>query len=203
MIPVVADADTLFGATTRGLLIHLDYRGAIRLHWSPLILDELSRALVDTGRKPDLASARRHEALMRTALPEAEIATAQVQAQFSAVATAMRSAKDIHVAACAQAVRIGLSGLDAPVVHLVTHNLRDFGIRKLSALGIKVMRPDVFLTALFEQSPRELASAFASLRATLRSAPTPELLLSRLAADGQSQAAAALLKRWQQDDFAL
>ena len=29
MIPVVADADTLFGATTRGLLIHLDHEGAI------------------------------------------------------------------------------------------------------------------------------------------------------------------------------
>ena len=57
MIPVVADADTLFGATTRGLLIHLDYRGLIRLHWSALILDELSRALVDTGRKPDAESA--------------------------------------------------------------------------------------------------------------------------------------------------
>jgi hypothetical protein len=27
VIPVVADADALFGATTRGLLIHLDYRG--------------------------------------------------------------------------------------------------------------------------------------------------------------------------------
>ena len=53
MIPVVADADTLFGATTRGLLIHLDGRGLIRLHWSPLILAEMSRALVDTGRKPD------------------------------------------------------------------------------------------------------------------------------------------------------
>jgi hypothetical protein len=53
MLPVVADADTLFGATTRGLLIHLDYGGLIRLHWSPLILEELSRALVDTGRKAD------------------------------------------------------------------------------------------------------------------------------------------------------
>jgi len=65
LIPVVADADTLFGATTRGLLIHLDYRGAIRLHWSPLILDELSRALVDTGRKPDLAS----DCAVRTVAP--------------------------------------------------------------------------------------------------------------------------------------
>lgn len=92
MIPVVADADTLFGATTRALLIHLDYRGQIHLHWSPLILDELSRALVDTGRKPDAESARRHEQLMRAALPQAEVATVEVQAQFSAVAPAVRSA---------------------------------------------------------------------------------------------------------------
>lgn len=83
MIPLVADADTLFGATTRGLLIHLDDQGLIRPHWSPLILDEMSRALVDTGRKPDAASARRHEQLMRSALPQAEIPTQQVQAQFA------------------------------------------------------------------------------------------------------------------------
>jgi hypothetical protein len=30
VIPVVADGDTLFGGTTRGLLIHLDYLGMIR-----------------------------------------------------------------------------------------------------------------------------------------------------------------------------
>jgi hypothetical protein len=57
VIPVVADADTLFGATTRGLLIHLDHHGLICPHWSPLILDELGRARFDTGRKPDAESA--------------------------------------------------------------------------------------------------------------------------------------------------
>jgi hypothetical protein len=31
-IPVVADADTLFGGTTRGLLIYLDYMGLVHLH---------------------------------------------------------------------------------------------------------------------------------------------------------------------------
>jgi PIN domain len=81
VIPVVADADVLFGATTRGLLIHLDYRGLIRLHWSPLILDELSRALVDTGRKPDREAATRHEQLMRAALPHADVPVTLVQKQ--------------------------------------------------------------------------------------------------------------------------
>ena len=138
MIPVVADADTLFGATTRGLLIHLDYQGLIRLHWSPLILDELSRALVDTGRKPDAESARRHEQLMRDALPQAEITTLEVQAQFARVAPAMRSAKDVHVAACAAAILAGDFYPSTQVVSLVTKNIRDFGIRKLAALGIEL-----------------------------------------------------------------
>jgi hypothetical protein len=193
VIPVVADADTLFGATTRGLLIHLDYDGVIRLHWSPLILDELSRALVDTGRKTNAEAARRHEQLMRSALPQAEIPTAQVQAQFAAVAPAMRSVKDTHVAACAHAILAGDYYPDTQVVSLITKNIRDFGVRKLATLGIEVLRPDSFLLDLLQRDPTTVASAFASLRATLRSAPTPEQLLERLAADGQAQTATTLL----------
>jgi len=196
--PVVADADTLFGATTRGLLIHLDYQGLIRLHWSPLILDEMSRALVDTGRKPDAESARRHEQLMRAALPQAEIPTQQVQTQFASVAPAMRSAKDIHVAACAAAILAGDFYPSTQVVSLVTKNIRDFGIRKLATLGIEVQRPDAFLLDRFQQDPALVAAAFAALRATLRSAPEPERLLERLAADGQSLTAAAMHDAWQQ-----
>jgi hypothetical protein len=199
VIPVVADADTLFGATTRGLLIHLDGRGLIRLHWSPLILDELSRALVDTGRKPDAESARRHEQLMRAALPQAEIPTRQVQAQFASVAPAMRSAKDVHVAACAKAILAGDFYPSIQVVSLVTKNVRDFGVRKLANLGIEVQRPDAFLLEQFQQDPTSVASAFAALRATLRSAPEPDPLLDRLAADGQSLLAAALYDAWRQD----
>ena len=197
MIPVVADADTLFGATTRGLLIHLDYQGLIRLHWSPLILDELSRALVDTGRKPDAASARRHEHLMRASLPQAEIATKQVQARFAHVAPAMRSAKDIHVAACAAAILADGYYPDTHIVSLVTKNTRDFGIRKLAALGIEVQRPDPFLLEQFRQQPAAVAKAFAALRSNLRSAPAPDSLLDRLAADGQTLTAAALHDAWQ------
>ena len=198
MIPVVADADTLFGATTRGLLIHLDYQGLIRLHWSPLILDEMSRALVDTGRKPDAASARRHEQLMRAALPQAEVPTQRVQAQFASVAPAMRSAKDTHVAACASAILAGDFYPGTQVVSLVTKNIRDFGVRKLATLGIDVQRPDAFLLNQFQRDPEAVASAFAALRTTLRSAPEPQQLLERLAADGQALTAAALHEAWQQ-----
>ncbi|MDM0116578.1 PIN domain-containing protein [Variovorax sp. J22R133] len=197
MIPVVADADTQFGATTRGLLIHLDYQGLIRLRWSPLILDELSRALVDTGRKPDAESARRHEQLMRAALPQAEITTPQVQAQFARVAPAMRSTKDTHVAACAAAILAGDFYPSTQVVSLVTKNIRDFGVRKLSSQGIEVQRPDAFLLEHFQQDPAAVSSALAALRATLRSAHAAKRLLQRLAADGQTLTASALHDAWQ------
>lgn len=203
MIPVVADADTLFGATTRGLLIHLDYQGLIRLHWSPLILDELSRALVDTGRKPDTDSARRHENLMRAALPQAEIPTQLVQARFASVAPAMRSAKDTHVAACAAAILAEGYYPGTPVVSLVTRNTRDFGIHKLAALGIEVQRPDAFLLDQFRQRTAAFAQAFAALRSTLRSDPAPDSLLERLAADGQTLTAAALSEGRQRGELQL
>ncbi len=192
MLPVVADADTLFGATTRGVLIHLDYRGLSCLHWSALILDELSRALVDTGRKVDAQAARRHEQLLRASLPHAEIAVAAVNAQIEAVAHAVRSKKDLHVAACAHVIVAGRHYPHAQTVNLVTKNIRDFGVRKLAELGVEVSRPDDFLLALFERDATGVAAAFAALRATLRSSPTPEALLERLAADGQRYTATAL-----------
>lgn len=185
MIPVVADADTLFGATTRGLLIHLGYRSLIRLHWSAIILDELSRALVQTGRKADVPAAKRHEKLLRTALPDAEVPVPEVQKQFKAVAGAVRSAKDIHVAACAHALVVRSYYPTAQVVNLVTNNVRDFGVRMLANIGIAVARPDSFLIDLHRDDAAGVAAAFAGLRATLRSAPPPEQLIDRLAADGQ------------------
>ena len=193
VIAVVADADTLFGATTRGLLIHLDYQGLIRLHWSPLILHEMSSALVRTGRKPDQAAATKHEALMRAALPQAEVPIADVQAEYQAVAWAMRSAKDTHVAACAHVLQARHYYQNTAVVSLVTKNIRDFSVKKLATLGIDVQRPDGFLRKLITENETGVASAFAALRATLRSAPAAERLLDRLAADGQIETAAALL----------
>lgn len=192
MIPVVADADVLFGATTRGLLIHLDFKGLIRLHWSPLILGELSRALVDAGRKPDELAATRHEQLLRAALPHADIPAATVQKQFEVVAAAVRSAKDIHVAACAHSLVAEAAYPRARVVSLLTNNVRDFHVRKLAELGIAVLRPDPFLFDLWGLDAAGVAAAFVALRETLRSAPTPEQLLERLSADGQIRTAAVL-----------
>ena len=136
-------------------------------------------------------------------MPHAELPLATVHKQFHAVAAAMRSVKDMHVAACAHAIFAGSYYPQVEVVSLVTNNIRDFGVRRLAALGIKVMRPDAFLLDLFLREADGVASAFAALRATLRSARTPERLLDRLSADGQVRTAAAMLAARRQGEAIL
>ena len=123
------------------------------------------------SRKADAESARRHEQLMRTELPKAQIPTQLVQTQFASVASAMRCAKDTHVAACAAASLAGDFYPGTPVVGLGTKNIRDVGIRKLARLGIEVQRPDAFFLKRFQPELAAVASAFVALGATLRSTP--------------------------------
>ncbi|CAN7315607.1 PIN domain-containing protein [Variovorax sp. LjRoot130] len=164
IIPVVADADTLFPATTRGLLIYLDYRGVIKLHWSPLILDEMSRALVDAGRKHSLADAKAHEKRMCDALPNATVAAAVVQSLFKDVAHAVNSPKDIHVAACARSLIAANAYPASEAVVLTTRNTKDFKKGALAGLGIELRKPDAFLQ-------RHLCDASAGLCFRVQSLP--------------------------------
>lgn len=196
---VVADADTLFPAATRGLLIYLDYQGVIKLHWSALILDEVSRALVDTGRKKTLADARENEARMCDALPNALVAVEDVQAQFKTVAPAVRSAKDVHVAACAYALHALHAYPGGEVVALVTRNSRDFRKHALADLGIALRKPDEFLLGLLNAVPAEFALALRRFRMDLASQPTPQALLARLEKDGLERTARKALA-WHRAD---
>lgn len=191
-IPVVADADTLFGATTRGVLVFLDYRGLIKLHWSPLILDEMSRALVDARRKPTIEAAKLLQQRLGDALPNAMVSVHEVQAQFESVQHAVNSAKDVHVAACAHHLIASNAypGLEAVV--LATRNARDFKQNELARLGIELRSPDEFLHGVFSMSPGDFAFAFRGFRQDLTSKPEPAPLLDALRCDGLVRTAAAL-----------
>ncbi|ALM81633.1 PIN domain-containing protein [Bordetella sp. N] len=193
-IPVVADADTLFAATTRALLIYLDYEGLIKLHWSPLILDEVSWALTETGRKRTLEEARASVTRMSDALPNAMVSKKDVHAQFHSVVGAVRSAKDTHVAACAHCLVAAEAYPGSPVVALVSRNTKDFKKAALAQLGIALHSPDNFLDELTAARPNGVAAAFRRFRLDLASSPTPKVLLERLDRDGLAMAAARLLQ---------
>lgn len=201
--PVVADADVLFGATTRALLVYLDYAGAIRLHWSAAILDELSHALVDAGRKQSLEAAKANEQLMNESVPHADVPVIAVHARFADAWDAVRSAKDMHVAACALEVCLGDYYEGQPVVTLTTKNLPDYDVQKLAHRGVSVQHPDAFLVGLFQQFHGDVSTAFREMRLDLASQPEPRVLLERLTKDGQEQLAALLQTGWEQGHFEL
>ncbi len=191
-IPVVADADTLYPAATRGLLVQLDLHGLIHLHWSPLLLDEAMRALAKTGRRASLTDARAHEALLREVLPNAMIGTRQVQSQFQAVQGAVNSAKDMHVVACARWLVAAKAYPEARTAVLASRNQRDFRKGALAKLGIALRRPDAFLLELLLAAPAAFTRAFQALLESLPSKPSAEALLDKLHRDGLAQTVRAL-----------
>ena len=113
---VVADADSLFGSVTRGLLIHLDYAELIRLRWSAEILREMGEALLRTRRVRDAGHALEHIELMRGSLPNSEVARERVGRELLGAQVLVRSQKDAHVAACAMAVRRLARAAGCPVI---------------------------------------------------------------------------------------
>ena len=189
--PVVADADVLFAGTTRAFLIYLDFQRVIHLHWSPLILKEAHDALVDTGRKTR-AEAEKHMLLLDKSLPGASVPTLEVQASYRLAYPGVSQPKDLHVAACAAALLAGRYYAD-PEVWLVTKNGADFRTKVLTTLGIKLRHPDTFLLELWNNDPVGVAAAFHAMRLRLKSKPTVNQLLDKLARDSQHRIAAALL----------
>jgi hypothetical protein len=182
----------LYGGTTRGLLAYLDHQGLIRMHWSPLLIDEMSRALVKTGRRT-MAEASLNEELMTQAVPGASVPTSEVQSSFEVAHRGVNDAKDLHVAACAVALLARGYYPTTRKVYLITRNAKDFAPKKLATLDVVQQHPDAFLLELWERQPDDMARAFRDFRADLPSAPSVEALLDRLARDGQKRTAGAVL----------
>ena len=176
----LADANVLYPAALRDLLVELGTRGVIRLHWSATIHDEWTRAL---GLTHDPARIARTRALMDRALPDATVAGFE---HLIATLT-LPDPDDRHVLAAAIAA-------EARVI--VTFNLTDFPADALAPHQITATHPDVFLTALLETAPEAVTEAVAAIHRRL-TAPTLSTndLLAVYARNGLDNFAAALSPR--------
>ncbi|MDB6002707.1 MAG: hypothetical protein JWP52_4406 [Rhizobacter sp.] len=189
---VVCDADSLFGHTTRALLLHLAHEGVVRLQWSRLILEESTRALRKMGRFATREARLAHLAAIETALPQALVPVIEVQRHWSAVWRATDTS-DQHVAACAVAVRaLGRVEADSPVF-IATKNTRDFKAKKLLALGIVPQKPDTVLLDLLHTHPEAFAAAFRKYRLARKTPQEVLPLIERLRVDLNRGTSAALL----------
>ncbi|MGL4174469.1 MAG: PIN domain-containing protein [Dermatophilaceae bacterium] len=130
------DANVLYPARLRDLLIRLDIAGLYRARWSEQILDECFENL--TADRPDIAEYRltRTRRLMNTALPGAIVEGYETLVD----AQDLPDAGDRHVLAAA---------IHARASHLVTNNLADFPSDRTQG-ELLIVSPDSFVTGLAE-----------------------------------------------------
>ncbi|PDT00322.1 PIN domain-containing protein [Rhizobium chutanense] len=164
MLVAVLDANVLFPMLLRDTLLRVASEGCFRAHWSPRILEEMTRNLIsDYGMEPSRAEALRMA--MEEAFPEAN-----VEGWEEIEPTMRNDPKDRHVVAAAVAAEAAV---------IVTSNIRDFG--NLPG-GIVALTPDDFLIEILTNSEAKVLTALSMQAAAYRRPTlTTSELIGRLA----------------------
>jgi len=181
MAPPVAllDANVLYPARLRDLLIRLAIAGLYQARWSEQILDECFGNLIEN--RPDLTEDQlaRTRRLMTTALPDAAVAGYEDRIEEYD----LPDPDDRHVLAAAVTTGASL---------LVTDNLDDFPAGRIPE-GLQVVSPDEFVLALANDDLDVVVEVIEAQAAALAIPPmTTSELLDGLAAVGLVESVAQL-----------
>ena len=159
MTPAVAvlDANALYPAPLRDLLMQMSYDGLFQARWTAEIEHEWKRNLL--VNRPDLAGQiDRTQAVMRRTIPDALV---------TGYATplpdlSLPDPNDRHVLAAA---------IVAVADAIVTFNLRDFPAAALTGHGVEALHPDDFLMEFAAAKPCQVLAAIRSCLARLANQP--------------------------------
>lgn len=162
------DANVLFPTVLREILCDLAGADLFAPLWSARILDEWRHAAARLGPAQD-AIAGAEIALMRSRFPGAEVAHDGTRA----IDLDLPDPADRHVIEAALAGRAEA---------IVSANLRDFPLRAMAGLGLRILHPDAFVVDIFQRHPGPVRAAVARAQA-------------RAAAAGGGMTATAMLKR--------
>jgi predicted nucleic acid-binding protein len=170
----VLDANVLYPASQRDLLVRLAQQGLYRGRWSALILDEMERGIL--RRQPELATRlTRTRSLMSQAVDDC-LVTGHEPLIDSLV---LPDPDDRHVLAAA--IRCG-----AEVI--VTNNIRDFPQKELQRYEVEAQRPDEFLVNIVDLAPAVVIAVLQQQALALMRPPqTLDQLIGRLASLGLEQ----------------
>jgi hypothetical protein len=152
------DANALYPAELRNLLMRLALAEAYRPRWSDRVQKEWTEALARD--RPDLPREKieRVRVLMEQHIPEATVADYEtLVGQLT-----LPDDGDRHVLAAA------IKG-DAEV--LVTANLKHFPQAALAPCGIEALHPDEFVLRLIERTPARVLAAARDHRQSLKNPP--------------------------------
>lgn len=174
------DANVLYPATLRSVMMELALAGAYRPLWTDRVHDEWTAAL---GRdRPDLSADR----IARTrALMLAHVEDALVTGYEHLIATlTLPDPDDRHVLAAAAHGGASI---------IVTSNTKDFPATELLPYNILSMPPDDFICGLLADNPQAVVDALRADRASLRNPPmTSEGYLAALERAGLVETVAVL-----------
>lgn len=172
---VVYDANVLYPAPLRDLLMHLALTGVYRARWTLQIHEEWKRNLLLNREDLTREQLDRTSAAMDRAVPDALVSGYESLCR----AVTLPDPDDRHVLAAA--IKCGASVI-------VTFNLKDFPTEVLEPFEIEVMHPDDFIADLFDLDQAAVLQAAHAQRASLKNPPrTAREFLERLALQGLTQ----------------
>ncbi len=173
------DANVLYPAELRNLLMHLALTGLFRAKWSADVHEEWISALLE--KRPDLT----REKLARTrALMDRHAVDALVTGYEDLISgLQLPDPNDRHVLAAAIRGQANL---------IVTMNLRDFPADALGPFGIEAQHPDNFILHLVDLAPALVLAAAESHRQSLKNpSMTIDEYLETLERQGLAHSASA------------
>jgi hypothetical protein len=176
----ILDANVLYSASLRHLLIWLAVAEAFDARWTEVIQDEWTRSLLRDDPSVDARRIVRTRRLMDTHIPDALVTG--YEPLISGLT--LPDPNDRHVLAAA--IRCGAT-------IIVTKNLKDFPAAPLAAHGIAAMHPDMFVRSLLDTNPDAVIDGARSHRSQLVNPPRSAAeYIAALEAQGMTATAAAL-----------
>lgn len=154
----VYDANVLYPAHLRDLLLRLAMEDLVRPHWSDDIHDEWTRNVHSDRPNVTWDDLEYTRGEMDRAFPDACVEGHQGRIQ----SLSLPDPTDRHVLAVA--IHIGAN-------HIVTFNLDDFPAAQLEPHGVKAIHPDGFASLLMDRDREGFIEAAAGHRGSLRKPP--------------------------------
>lgn len=165
---VVLDANVLYPANVRDLLLHTASLGLYQPKWTDEIQDEWIRNLAANRPELDEARLRRTENLMNSIYPDARV----IGYERHIATIVLPDPNDRHVVAAA---------IQSHASVIVTENQRDFQVEAMAPFNLIAVTADEFFSHTLAGNEPMLVEAFKNQQANLTSPPqTAEQLLETL-----------------------
>ncbi len=177
---VLYDANVLYPAPMRDLLLRIGAAGIVQARWTEEILDECFRNILANRIDLKPENLKRTRDLMNAAVPDC-----LVEGYEPLVAGLhLPDKQDRHVLAAA---------IHAGAQVIVTHNLKDFPEKALAPFNVEAVAPDDFVLDAIDLWPGAVVRVVEEQAAALRKPPhTVAELLEKLREQGLVQSVAKL-----------